>query len=102
MQFLWLIISQGIMALSLIGWLFIAGLSFMVFDAPGSEKNRKLWAFVFTIWSYPILPIGCAIFAWIYWSRGEVTSAMIATSIPLILAIPLAMYFVFVGVLNRN
>src|SRR5690349_6167813 len=67
----------------------MAGLSLLAFDS-GYRLSAIL--FVVFIWLYPLLPIGCAIRAWwLYW-HGKQRSALITTSIPLIVVLPLVFY----------
>lgn len=62
----WLIVSQVLAVASLLLWLVVAGLSVMAFD---SGETPQAWAFVITVWSYPIFPIVMAIGAWIAYRR---------------------------------
>ena len=63
---IWMILSQLLAVGSLAIWLLIAGLSVMAFD---SGVTAEAWAVVIAVWSYPILPIGLAIVAWIAYAR---------------------------------
>jgi uncharacterized BrkB/YihY/UPF0761 family membrane protein len=65
---IWLIVSQILAVASLLIWLVMAGLSVMAFD---SGESPQAWAFVITVWSYPIFPIVMAIGAWIAYSRRK-------------------------------
>ncbi len=65
---IWLITSQLMAVASLLLWLVVAGLSVMAFD---SGESPQAWAFVITVWSYPILPIALAIGAWIAYARKK-------------------------------
>lgn len=65
---IWLIVSQLIALASLVFWLLIAGLSVMAFD---SGVTAEAWAFVITVWSYPIWPVVFAIAAWIAYARKK-------------------------------
>jgi len=60
-----LLVLQGVQLLSLVPWLPMAGLSFMAFDAPGSDKMWQPWAFVALMWSYPLWLLGAGILAWV-------------------------------------
>ncbi len=85
-----LIACQAGQLLSLAPWLLMAGLSFMAFDAPGSEKSWPPWAFVLTIWSYPLwLVAGCAT-AWVSFGKGWRRTALgitIAFTLPALIAL---------------
>jgi hypothetical protein len=85
----WLIITQILAVLSLLPWLVMAGLSLLAFDT-GYELSAVL--FVGVIWLYPLLPLGCAIRAWWLYRQGRLRGAIITTSIPLVLVLPLVLY----------
>jgi hypothetical protein len=85
----WLIITQILAALSLLPWLLIAGLSLLAFDT-GYELSAVL--LVSVIWLYPLLPLGCAIRAWWLYRHGKLRGALITTSIPLVVVLPLVLY----------
>ncbi|MFT3890550.1 MAG: hypothetical protein QM730_02860 [Anaerolineales bacterium] len=63
---IWMIVSQLLMLASLLIWLLVAGLSVMAFD---SGVSTEAWTFVIIVWSYPIIPIGLVIAAWIAFAR---------------------------------
>ncbi len=65
---IWLITSQLMAVASLLLWLVVAGLSVMAFD---SGESPQAWAFVITVWSYPIVPLALAIGAWIAYARKK-------------------------------
>lgn len=88
----WLIVSQLLGVLSLLPWLVIAGLSIMAFDA-GFSTEAVL--FVGAIWAYPLLPIGCSILAWVWYAKGRMRRAVIATSVPMVIILPLLLYLVY-------
>src|SRR5689334_23501018 len=75
---IWLIISQCLALASLVFWLLMAGLSVMAFD---SGETPQAWAFVITVWSYPIWPIVFAIAAWIAYARKKDRLAGILTTL---------------------
>jgi hypothetical protein len=85
----WLIITQILAALSLLPWLIIAGLSLLAFD---SGYGLSALLFVGVIWLYPLLPLGCAIRAWWLYQHGKLRGAIITTSIPLVVVLPLVLY----------
>lgn len=90
----WLIISQLIAAVSLLFWLAAAGMSVMAFD---SGVSREATAFVIAIWSYPILPLGLAIAAWIAYHRQKDILALVLSTLTFIPPILLFMYLYFRG-----
>ena len=75
---IWLIISQLLALASLVFWLLIAGLAVMAFD---SGVTPEAWAFVITVWSYPIWPIVFTIAAWIAYARKKDRLAGILTTL---------------------
>ena len=64
----WMIISQILTLLSLVIWLFLAGISVMAFD---SGVSAEAWTIVIAVWSYPIIPILLVIAAWIAFARRK-------------------------------
>ena len=88
----WLIITQVLAALSLFPWLIMAGLSVLAFD---SGYGLSAVLFVAAIWLYPLLPLGCAVRAWWLYRHGKQRSAVIASSIPLLVVLPLVLYGVW-------
>ena len=74
---IWLITSQLMAVASLLLWLVVAATSVMAFD---SGESPQAWAFVITVWSYPIFPIVMAIGAWIaYARRKKILSAILSS-----------------------
>jgi hypothetical protein len=69
---IWMIVSQLLAVGSFVPWLVMAGLSVMAFD---SGVTAEAWAFVILVWSYPIIPIGLAIAAWVAYRRHKNTVA---------------------------
>jgi hypothetical protein len=63
---IWMIVSQVLMVASLLIWLLVAGLSVMAFD---SGVTAEAWTIVIVVWSYPIVPLGLVIAAWIAYAR---------------------------------
>jgi len=84
---IWLIVSQILAVASLLFWLLVAATSVMAFD---SGQTPQAWAFVITVWSYPIFPIVMAIGAWIaYRRRKNILSAILSG---LTFALPVLLY----------
>ena len=50
---------------------FMAMMSPMAMDAPGSEKSNALWAFVYLMMASPIAFIVADILAWIQFGKGN-------------------------------
>lgn len=89
-----LIIFQSIQALTLVPWLLMAGLSVMVFDAPGSTQMWQPWAFVLAIWSYPFWLLLAGAASWVLHLRGwHKTAAAIAV----LLTLPALIFVILLG-----
>lgn len=89
---IWLILSQLLAAASLLIWVAIAGLSVMAFD---SGESPEAWAFVITIWSYPLLPLGLAIGAWIAYRKRKDKLAAILSGLTFA---PPFLFYVFIWI----
>ena len=75
---IWMIISMLLMLGSLLIWLLMAGLSVMAFD---SGVSAEAWAIVIIVWSYPILPIGLIVAAWIAYARHKNILAVVLSGL---------------------
>ena len=75
---IWMVISQLLMLGSLAIWLLVAGLSVMAFD---SGVSAEAWAIVIIVWSYPILPIGLIIAAWIAYAKHKNILAVVLSGL---------------------
>jgi hypothetical protein len=76
-----LLILQGLQLLSLLPWLPMAGLSFMAFDAPGSDKMWQPWAFVALICSYPLWLLGAGVLSWVLFAFRRYVWAVVVCGI---------------------
>ncbi len=97
-----LLAMQALQLLSLFPWLMIAGLSFMVFDAPGSEKKQGSWLFVGAVWSYPLWLIVAAAISWPLLTRRHQRSALILGSVFTVPAVLLLGWPIFLLLLARS
>jgi len=88
---LFLLISQIIYALGLLPWLFIWGMSVMVFDA-GVYLGNTL--FFIAISAYPIAVIGCSITAWLLRLRRRRT-AIFVNLLPVLWILGIGLLLVF-------
>ena len=86
---IWLIVSQILALLSLSPWFLLAQMSTMLFDL-GSSTAAVLIAGA--IWGYPLLPLGCAVLAWVLYARQKRLPALIVTSLPLLVACPMSLF----------
>ena len=91
---IWLIVSQLLALLSLLFWLFAAGISVMAFD---SGMTREAWTIVIAVWSYPIWPIVFTIVAWIAYARKKDMLAAILTTFTFL---PVLLLILFIVVAN--
>jgi len=87
----WLAACQLLAAASLIPWLEVAGLSLAEF---GPEHSTEVapWVFLGVLWSYPLLPVGCAVAAWVAYARRHDRRAALLGALPLLPALPLLAY----------
>ncbi len=91
---IWLIVSQLLALASLVLWLLIAGLSVMAFD---SGVTREAWTFVILVWSYPVIPLGLAIAAWIAFARRKHTLAGILSTLTFL---PPVLFYLFLWIIS--
>jgi len=79
-----LVVLQVLQFLSLVPWLLMAGLSFMAFDAPGSDKMWQPWAFVIAIWSYPVWLLLAGMISWLlFYFRRNVSAVVLSAVVTL-------------------
>jgi len=74
----WMIVSQVLTLLSLVIWLFMAGISVMAFD---SGESAAAWTIVLAVWAYPIIPILLVIGAWIAFARRRNKTAAVLSGL---------------------
>jgi len=91
---IWLIVSQILAVASLLFWLLVAATSVMAFD---SGQTPQAWAFVITVWSYPIFPIAMAIGAWIAYARRKNILSAILSGLTFVLPLLL---FIFLWIFS--
>lgn len=88
----WMILSQLLMAASLVLWLLFAGLSVMAFD---SGATREAWTFVLAVWAYPLIPILLVVGAWVAYGRHKNALAAILSGLSFV---PPALLYAFLAV----
>ena len=88
---IWMIVSQLLAAATLPFWLVIAGLSVMAFD---SGTSFLAWAFVITVWAYPLFPLAMVIGAWIAFAFRKNWLAAILTGLSIVPSILVYLYMV--------
>lgn len=82
----WLIGTQVVMAVLLIFWLPLAGLSIMAFDAPQAADDPWPRVFVGSIWSWPPVAVVFSLLAWTLSLRyGRNALAVVLTTLPLVM-----------------
>lgn len=68
--------------------LLMAGMSPMMFDAPGSEKKRSLWVAVYVVLALPVLLLIAIVGAWIALWRSHDVGALWFCAVPLFVIVP--------------
>lgn len=63
--------------------IYAAFMSPMLFDAPGSEKNKFLWLSAYSMMALPFVILVCEIVSWILFGRGNYRTALLATLVPI-------------------
>ena len=84
-----LIVLQVFQIITLLPWLMFAGLAVMAFDAPDSTKHWQPWAFVLTIWSYPVWLLLVGAGSWVLFALRNYKTAVILSGI---LCLPLPLF----------
>ncbi|MNG20707.1 hypothetical protein D3C84_1049850 [compost metagenome] len=93
---LWtIIISQVIYVLLLLVWLFIAGMSVMLFDDPQAANDVTTWLIFTFILLYPVGVLVSIVVGWVVFARGKYKRMLIWNAIPLIWIIPLIVLSVY-------
>jgi hypothetical protein len=92
-------VLQFVQLLSLLPWLPIAGLSFMAFDAPGSDKMWQPWAFVIGIWSYPVWLLLAGIASWLLQVFGRSIAAVVVC---VVFTLPMPILLLLLVLANWN
>ncbi|MEW5926547.1 MAG: hypothetical protein AB1941_03610 [Gemmatimonadota bacterium] len=94
----WMVATQLLALASLLPWLaVVAGTSLLAFDAPVSAEAVAPRVFMGVVWSYPLLPLGCAAAAWLAYARRRYRRAAVLSAVPLLPALPLLAYLLWVS-----
>jgi hypothetical protein len=88
----WLAVSQLLAVVALVPWVVIAGLSVMAFDTGISATAVAL---VLPLWLYPLAVLACGVSSWLLFRRGRGRAAAVVTSLPLLFAVPMLGYIVY-------
>ncbi len=81
----WLIVSQALALLSLLPWAVLFALSSLDSGVSGVGG----WLVLLIVWGYPVVLAACVFMAWRAWRRGNVRRALVASTLPLLWAVPL-------------
>ncbi len=82
---------------------FVGMMSVMLFDAPGSQEDPRIWAVALSIWSFPVLCLLSVAGGWVMWfvtrrwdvtraSRGRLLRLLVA-GLPLLSVVAFAFSF---------
>ena len=93
----WMVATQLLALASLLPWLAVAGTSILAFDSPVSAEAVAPRVFMGVVWSYPLLPLGCAAAAWLAYARRRFRRAAVLSAVPLLPALPLLAYLLWVS-----
>lgn len=88
----YLIATQVLSFASLLPWIVVA--SFLE-----GTQGEPLWLklIVAAVIAFPLLPIGCAVMAWVAWRRGHTRAAVLWTTAPLVIVIPFLLFTLTFG-----
>jgi hypothetical protein len=87
---LWLVASQALMLFSLVPWFIASG--FSLIGGAGGDQPGLARMILFVVWAYPLVPLVFSIAAWVAFARRKYRKAIVLTSIPLALTLPLLAY----------
>ena len=86
-----LVVLDALQLLSLAPWLMMGALSFMAFDAPGSDRMWEPWAFVIAVWSYPLWLLIAGVVSWILFAKRRSGWAIALASVFTLPAVGMAL-----------
>lgn len=87
----YLIASQVISLASLLPWMMV-----LVLLQPEAGQPLSVTLFSVAVVAYPLLPLVCAVAAWMRWRRGRTLQAVVWSTAPLVIALPLVVVTVAV------
>jgi hypothetical protein len=97
------IITNIILLMSLVPLCMGVMMTPMMFDAPGSDKNRNLWISAGLMVSLPITIIVCEILSWIAIFRGNYALALETIYLPPVIhVILIAISFVVMAMMEKK
>ncbi|MNQ92332.1 hypothetical protein D3C85_1077550 [compost metagenome] len=95
-KMLWtLIVSQIVYVLFVLVWLFIAGMSVMLFDDPDAVGHLGTWLIFISILLYPLGLIAAIIGGWVTFARRRYRAVTIWNCIPLLWIVPIVGFLVY-------
>ena len=80
----WLVASQTIALGSLLPWLAVAGLAVLALDAPPANSGPWPALLVGSVLAWPLVPVACAVGAWMLYARRRSLPAAIVSGLPLV------------------
>ena len=87
-----LIIATVVFALAVTPGVYVAMMSVMLFDAPGSTENASILNFFYAIVSFPIMCIPSNV-SWIFYAFKLYRTAIVISLSPLLSLLAMAMFF---------
>ncbi|WP_027085626.1 hypothetical protein [Cohnella panacarvi] len=90
-----LVVSQLVYVLFIVVWLFMAGMSVMMFDSPDAAGNATTWLVFILILLYPVGLLAALIAGWKRFSRRRYKAALIWNGIPLVWIVPLGGFLLY-------
>lgn len=95
-KMLWtLILSQIVYLIFVLVWLFIAGMSVMLFDDPDAASNVTTWLIFIAILLYPVGLLAALIGGWVSFSSRRYRASLVWNCIPLIWIVPLGGFLAY-------
>ncbi|OXS53799.1 hypothetical protein B1A99_28260 [Cohnella sp. CIP 111063] len=93
---LWiLIVTQALFVLFIPVWLFLAGMSVMLFDDPDAAGHATVWLIFIAILLYPVGLLLGIVFGWVKFSRRRYRAAIVWNAVPWLWIAPLGGFLLF-------
>lgn len=94
----WLIIINVFFGLCMIPAFFMALMSVMLFDSPGSTESSLTWTLFFSLISFPILCLLSIPFTWVFYKKEKPKAALWVSLSPLFSVLFIIIAFVLLEV----
>jgi hypothetical protein len=88
----WLVADTVLVGLGAVLWLAASAIALTAFGAPGTSVTVRAWAFVLTLWSYPIWGLAPLVASWMI-QRRSVRLAFRISLLPLFIAVAAGIAF---------